>query len=166
MWFLLPRHMEEKTKNLPWVFPSPCRTRGPELGPFPQQLLSFCRGFSQSVRGAPFPPLRTRRSKDRRQWVSTPGRQLASFRGLAQGWFPPLVWQPRQTTKISPLAGPRLPELRGLRVPPPGCQSHSQSWSSHWSRVADKRQPDRNKSWTWWWQEAPLQPHRRAAALH
>lgn len=97
-----------KKKICPWCLPSPNRNkRRPGWAPFLWKLLSFWRGSSRSIRGAPFPPPRTRGREDVDTPDYSPGREPAP----SKAW--PRPWQPRQTSKTSPLARSKLPETRG-----------------------------------------------------
>ena len=147
-------HGEEKPKVCPWCSPPQARREVPgwpsflSIAVFPEELFSI-REYTLSLPPGP------EEARSLRHWVSIPGRQQVSFGGLAQADLQDLS-----------VSWPKAARARGAQGSPFRHQSRGQSWLRPWSRVAGKGQTDRDRSWRQWGQEAPLQPHRRAAGLH
>lgn len=127
-------HGGEKPKACPWCSPPQARRDAP-AGPLSSASPPFQRRSSQSV-SRPFPSPRTRGSKIVETLGFHPRRQQVAFRSLAQANLQDLS-----------VGWPKAARARGAQGDPFRRQSHGQSWLRPWSRVADKGQTDRNRSW-------------------
>lgn len=84
-WFLLPRYIEGKKKNLPLVSPLPKQEQeASRLGPLPLEVAIFLEGLFSIHKRSPLPSSQDKRTRGCGHTRLQPREGASTFKGLAQ----------------------------------------------------------------------------------